>query len=116
MSEELEDPFSLPDGADGYNDIYLGADDIEDLGHASVTVRTKNDGTGGTFDSVQVVELAGEPTILAKRAIEAEGRKVLIPTQVIPWDQVTGIRVPIGDGRLEQVDGELIGVDPGVGP
>lgn len=108
--EELKDGFSLPAKSDGLNHITLGAESVDELGEATVRVLPK-DAPHQEFDSVMVCELAGEPTVIAKEAVRAEGEAHLIPSTVWPYREVEAIVIPMDDGRLEAADAELIGVN-----
>jgi len=107
--EELNDGFELG-SAEGLDHITLGADTIEELGSATVRVIPK-DGPYQEFDSVMVCELAGEATVIAKEAVRAEGAAHLIPTLVVPYSELEAIVIPMDDGRLDEADAELIGVN-----
>lgn len=109
-SEELNDGFSLPSKADGLNHITLGAETVDELGDATVRVIPK-DAPHHEFDSVQVLELAGEPTLIAKEAIRVQGEAHLIPSTIWPYREIEEVVIPMDDGRLEAADGELIGVN-----
>jgi hypothetical protein len=108
-AQELNDGFSL-DGAEGLDYVTMGAESIEELGVATVRVLPK-DAPHQEFDSVLVCEIAGEASVMAKEAIEAEGEAHLIPTRICPLDEVEAIVVPLDDGRLEAADAERIGVN-----
>jgi len=108
--EELNDGFSLPGKADGLKHITLGSETVEDLDEASVRVIPK-EAPYQEFDSVQVLDLAGEPTAIAKEAIRAEGEAHLIPSTIWPMDEVEAIVIPFEDGRMEAADAERIGVN-----
>ena len=108
---ELNDGFDLPSDVDGLNHMHMGAESTDELGMATVEVRTHSSGSGGFFDNVKILDLAGETVVLAQEAIEVEGEPHLIPTQIIPWKEVKDIQVPLDDGRLEETDGERIGVN-----
>lgn len=106
---ELNDGFSLG-SAEGLDHITLGAEDTEELGEASVRVLPK-EAPHQEFDSVMVCEIAGEASVIAKEAIQAEGEAHLVPTRVWPYREVEAIVIPMEDGRLEAADAELIGVN-----
>lgn len=109
-SEELNDGFDLG-SAEGMDHITMGSDSIEELGVATVRVLPKN-APHQEFDSVTVFDLAGEPVVMAKEAIRAEGAAHLLPTRIWPLSEVEAIVVPLDDGRLESIEGaERIGVN-----
>lgn len=106
---ELKDGFSLG-SAEGLDHITLGAEDTEELGDATVRVLLK-EGPHQEFDSVMVCEIAGEASVIAKEAIQAQGEAHLVPTRIWPYREVEAIVVPVGDGRLEAAEAERIGVN-----
>jgi hypothetical protein len=108
--EELKDGFSLG-SAEGMDHITLGAESVEELGHATVRVIPKGDAPYQEFDSVMVFPLAGEPTVIAKEAIRAEGEAHLLPTTIWPYREIEAIVIPLDDGRMEEIDAERIGVN-----
>jgi len=113
--EELND-FLADDAPGSLDEIHLGAESTEELGSATVSITTRagvHQETVRTeqFDQIQVMDIGGSTVVIGKEAIRAEGVAHLIPTRLIPWKQVLNIDVPMDDGRLEEVDGELIGVN-----
>lgn len=107
-SEELNDGFD--EVGSGLDTFFAGAETTEELGSSTVQIHTE-DGPVMEFDSILMCELAGEAVVICKEAIRAAGEAHLIPTNVIPWRKVSSISIPMDDGRLENVDGELIGVN-----
>ena len=107
---ELNDGFSLG-SAEGLDHITLGAEDTEELGEAFVRVIPSDGSPIQEFDSVMVCTVAGEPTVMGKEAIQAEGEAHLLPTWVKKYSDVEAIVIPLDDGRLEAAGAELIGVD-----
>lgn len=109
-SEELKDTFSLPPDADGLHHITLGAESTDELGQDVVRVIPK-DAPVQEFDSVMVCQLAGEPTLFAKEAVRFEGEAHLLPSRIWPFDEIEAILIPLHDGRVEEVGGDVIGVN-----
>jgi len=109
MTEELNDTFDM-EGGDGLHYITLGSETVEELGEATVRVIPK-EAPYQDFDSVLVLELAGETTVIAKEAVRAGGEAHLIPSNVWPYREIEAIVIPFDDGRMESADAELIGVN-----
>mgnify|MGYP006279538673 CR=1 FL=1 len=107
---ELNDFLTGDDAPNSLDEIHLGAETTDELGEATVRVIPK-DAPHQEFDSVQVMELAGEPTVIAKEAVESGGEAHLVPRTMWPYREVEAIVIPMDDGRLEAADGELIGVN-----
>ena len=87
-----------------------------DLGHASVEVKYRSGihqevTASEEYDQVAVFELGSETVVMAKEAIQVDGKKVLIPSRIFPMSEVMNIDVALSDGRLDELDASLIGVN-----
>ena len=108
--EELNDWLAGDDVPGSLDEMHLGAETVDKLGEATVRVIPK-DAPHQEFDSVQVLELAGEPTLIAKEAVRAGGEAHLIPSTLWPYREVEAIVIPMDDGRLDAAEAERIGVN-----